>query len=109
MLSLADGFLGLGPRRRCRHAHDRAADLPGPSAGDRARLPRVGRPAHRADSILRASEIEERYRLSFWDAVIVAAALAARASKIRSEDLSPGQTIEGILVESPFRPWPRAR
>lgn len=54
------------------------------------------------DMILRASEIEERYELSFWDALIVTAALHGRAAKILSEDLNPGQTVEGVLIENPF-------
>ena len=53
-------------------------------------------------TILRASEIEERYRLSFWDALIVAAAARCGAGKILSEDMNAGQTIEGILIENPF-------
>lgn len=54
------------------------------------------------EMILRASEIEERHQLSFWDALIVTAALAGHAAKILSEDLQPGKTIEGVLIENPF-------
>ena len=54
------------------------------------------------DLILRAWEIEERYALSFWDALIVSAARHGRATKLLSENLNPGQTIEGILIENPF-------
>lgn len=54
------------------------------------------------EMILRASDIEERHQLSFWDALIVTAALAGHAAKILSEDLHPGQTIEGVLIENPF-------
>jgi predicted nucleic acid-binding protein len=53
-------------------------------------------------TILTASEIEERYNLSFWDALIVAAACNAKADKIITEDLNHGQRIEGILIENPF-------
>jgi predicted nucleic acid-binding protein len=53
-------------------------------------------------AVLRASEIEERYRLSFWDALIVAAAARCGAAKILSEDMNAGQRIEGILIENPF-------
>lgn len=55
-----------------------------------------------AESILMASELEERYLLSFWDAMIVAAACRAKATKIVTEDLNAGQKIEGIVVENPF-------
>ena len=54
------------------------------------------------DTILLASEIEERYLLSFWDALIVAAARNAKADKILTEDLKHGQRLEGILIENPF-------
>lgn len=53
-------------------------------------------------SILLASEIEEKHMLSFWDSLIVAAAIKARADKILTEDLNHGQIIEGILIENPF-------
>ncbi|MFO7688427.1 MAG: PIN domain-containing protein [Desulfobacterales bacterium] len=55
-----------------------------------------------AKTILTASEFEERYQLSFWDAMIVAAACNAKVEKILTEDLSHGQTIEGIFIENPF-------
>lgn len=55
------------------------------------------------ESILRASEIEERHLLSFWDSLIVAAACNAKADKILTEDLNHGQIIEGVLIENPFR------
>jgi predicted nucleic acid-binding protein len=51
---------------------------------------------------IRASEIEEKNTLSFWDAMIVAAALRLQAQKIITEDLNHGQIIEGISIENPF-------
>jgi predicted nucleic acid-binding protein len=51
---------------------------------------------------IRASEIEEKNSLSFWDAMIVAAALRLQAKKIITEDLNHGQIIEGILIENPL-------
>jgi predicted nucleic acid-binding protein len=53
-------------------------------------------------TIRRASEIEERYRLSFWDALIIAAAVKGRADQIVTEDLKAGETIEGIEIVNPF-------
>lgn len=53
-------------------------------------------------TILLASEIEERYNFSFWDSMIVAAARKADAEKILTEDLNSGQIVEGILIENPF-------
>ena len=57
-------------------------------------------------SVLNASRIEENYRISFWDALIVSAASKAKVSKILTEDLQPGQVIEGILLENPFHSLP---
>ena len=54
------------------------------------------------ETTIRASEIEGENNLSFWDALIVAAALRIQAKKIITEDLNHGQIIEGILVENPF-------
>ena len=54
------------------------------------------------DTVLLASEIEERHLLSFWDALIIAAACRAKVDKILTEDLNHGQEIEGILIENPF-------
>jgi predicted nucleic acid-binding protein len=52
--------------------------------------------------ILLASELEEQHRLSFWDALIVAAALKGGASTILTEDMSPGRSISGVRIENPF-------
>jgi predicted nucleic acid-binding protein len=54
------------------------------------------------ETTIRASEIGEKNNLSFWDALIIAAALRLQAKKIITEDLNHGQIIEGILVENPF-------
>lgn len=53
-------------------------------------------------STIRASELEEKYRISFWDALIIVAAYEAKVDKILTEDLNSGQIIEGILIENPF-------
>jgi len=54
------------------------------------------------EMVLQASELAERHRVSFWDGLILTAALQGRATRILSEDLNPGQVIEGVLVENPF-------
>jgi predicted nucleic acid-binding protein len=55
-----------------------------------------------ADSILRGLEIEQRYKLSFWDAMIVQAAESAECEVLYSEDLSHGQEYGAVLVVNPF-------
>ena len=52
--------------------------------------------------ILQASEIEETYKISFWDALIVSAAFSKNATTILTEDLNHGQIIEGIEINDPF-------
>jgi predicted nucleic acid-binding protein len=46
--------------------------------------------------------IEDDARLGFWDALILAAASKAGASRILSEDLNQGQKISGLSIENPF-------
>lgn len=52
--------------------------------------------------VVRASALEERHRISFWDAMIVVAAKKAGATRLLSEDLNAGQRLDGILIENPF-------
>lgn len=54
------------------------------------------------ESILDALEIEQRYRVSFWDALIIQAADASAASVLYSEDLSSGQVYGSVEVVNPF-------
>ncbi len=50
----------------------------------------------------RALGVQRRYRFSFFDSLIVAAALLSGCTRLLSEDLQSGQTIEGLRVENPF-------
>ena len=54
------------------------------------------------DRILEAVDIHILNDVSFWDALIVAAANAARCTVLVTEDLNPGQVINGVRVENPF-------
>ncbi len=53
--------------------------------------------------ILEAIDLHMRFHVSFWDALILAAATSAGASVVFTEDLSHGQIYGGIRVENPFR------
>jgi predicted nucleic acid-binding protein len=55
------------------------------------------------ESILEALDIEARYQLSFWDALVVQAAQASGAEVLYSEDLSDGQTYGSVRVINPMR------
>jgi predicted nucleic acid-binding protein len=54
-------------------------------------------------SILEALELETKYQLSFWDALIVQAANASGAAILYSEDLSDGQSYGAVRVVNPLR------
>jgi len=54
------------------------------------------------DSILEALDIEAKYQISFWDALIVQAAHVSGAEILYSEDLSDGQTYGAVQVINPF-------
>ena len=49
---------------------------------------------------------QDRCSLSFWDALVLAAAQAMGCSVVLSEDLPSGQELEGIRVVSPFTTRP---
>lgn len=55
-------------------------------------------------TVVTAIDIADRYQLSFWDGLIIAAAKEAKCTRILTEDLSHGQVIEGIEIVNPFIP-----
>jgi predicted nucleic acid-binding protein len=55
------------------------------------------------DSILEALDLEARYQVSFWDALVIHAAQAAGAEVLYSEDLSDGQAYGSVRVVNPLR------
>ncbi|MDI7276818.1 MAG: PIN domain-containing protein [Anaerolineae bacterium] len=63
---------------------------------------RVHRPS--VDSILSAMRVQARYRISFWDALIIQSALELGCTTIWSEDLNRGQAFETVTVANPFLP-----
>ena len=54
----------------------------------------------------RAWNIQERYKISFWDSLIVSAAKAASCRYLLTEDLQEGQEMDGVVVVNPFRSSP---
>jgi len=59
---------------------------------------------HPVDASLmqRAREIERRYRLSWWDSLVVAAAQLQDCALLLTEDLQDGATFGSVTVRSPF-------
>lgn len=55
-----------------------------------------------APLVLSAIATSRSSRISLWDALILQAAAVAGCESLLSEDLHPGQTIEGVRVENPF-------
>jgi predicted nucleic acid-binding protein len=53
--------------------------------------------------LLRALELQTRWKTSLWDALILAAAHQAGASELITEDLNHGQDYGGVKVLNPFR------
>jgi len=62
------------------------------------------RPLAASDALLllAALELKDRYRLSYWDAAIVAAANALEAATLYSEDLNDNQVYGSVTVRNPF-------
>ncbi len=50
----------------------------------------------------RGLDIMRRYGFSFYDSLIVAAALEAKCRILYSEDLQDGQIIEKLMIVNPF-------
>jgi len=54
------------------------------------------------ESILEAIDICDRYGYSFWDAMIVEAAVKGGATVLMTEDLQHGQIIRDVRIHNPF-------
>jgi len=53
------------------------------------------------ESVIEALEIEGRYKISFWDALVLQAAESSGAAVLYSEDLAAGQSYGTIRVVNP--------
>ncbi|MGH9741473.1 MAG: PIN domain-containing protein [Candidatus Acidiferrum sp.] len=56
-----------------------------------------------AESVMVALDLEARYQISFWDALIVQAAESCGAELIYSEDLADGQSYGAVRVVNPLK------
>ena len=52
--------------------------------------------------ILAAIDFHRLHGMSFWDALVVRAALASGCSRLYSEDLQAGRRFEGLEIVNPF-------
>ena len=51
----------------------------------------------------RGLELQSRYKFSFYDSLIIAAALDAGCKTLYTEDLQHGQQVEGVTIVNPFQ------
>lgn len=56
------------------------------------------------ESVIQALEIEVRYKISYWDALVLQAAESSGAAVLYSEDLAAGQKYGAVQVVNPLRP-----
>ena len=52
--------------------------------------------------VLRAVQLHQSATLSFWDALIVQAALEGNCKRVLSEDMQHGRRIGDLVIENPF-------
>ncbi len=55
------------------------------------------------ETILGAIDTHQQYQYSFWDSMILYAAINGGASTLLSEDFTCGQTVLGTRIKNPFR------
>ncbi|HEY6506826.1 MAG TPA: PIN domain-containing protein [Vicinamibacterales bacterium] len=63
-----------------------------------------------SDLLVAAVELHQKAKLSFWDAMVVQAAITAGCERLYSEDLNDGQRFGAVQVVNPFarlKPKPR--
>lgn len=58
--------------------------------------------------LVEAAELQHRAQLSFWDALVVQAAIQGGCDKLYSEDLNAGQRFGQLLIVNPFKTTPRS-
>ena len=81
--------------------------LPQPVARRNARTFLAWRPVAVDSVVLEAAwRAQDDYTLSWWDALIVAAAQQARCRFLLTEDLQAGQDFHGLIAVNPFRTAP---
>ena len=92
--------------QECLNTVLRKADIPLDVDGARRYLQTVLMPLFRVSASIalyeRGLDIQARYRYSFYDSLIIAAAFEAGCTRLYSEDLQHGQAIEGLVIENPF-------
>lgn len=60
----------------------------------------IHRPGH--SDVIRAARLHRRYKIGWWDALIVNSAIELGCSALWTEDLNDGQHYAGVIVRNPF-------
>jgi predicted nucleic acid-binding protein len=65
------------------------------------------RPLHVGPELLQSSwKVQDRYKFSFWDSLIIASAHASGCEYLLTEDLQAEQDLDGLMVVNPFQRQP---
>jgi predicted nucleic acid-binding protein len=59
-----------------------------------------------AHSVCAAIDLANQHQLSWWDALVLEAAIRSKAQVLYSEDFSHGQRFGALTVVNPFQPTP---
>jgi predicted nucleic acid-binding protein len=93
--------------QECLNTVLRKAEITLDAAAARLYVDTVLAPLHRVASSIElyrsALDLQRRWKFSFYDSLIVAAALEAGCKHLLSEDLQHGQRIGTLRIENPFR------
>ena len=54
------------------------------------------------EMITRAIDMHKNHQLSYWDSLIIVAALRAGCTQLYTEDLNPGQSFQNLTIVNPF-------
>ena len=106
-LSSENACISFQVVQECLNTVLRKAEVRLDVADARAWLDTVLAPLVRVQSSLdlyrRSMDLQARWQYSFYDSLIVAAALEAGCKRLLSEDLQHGQRIEGLQIVNPFK------
>ncbi len=100
----ADCFLTLQSLAEFFHATTRKGKLSGSKARSFIERWTAVLPVHSADTdcLTDAMDAVRNHNLSFWDALLWAAARQAGCRLIFSEDMQDGRTLRGVTIVNPF-------
>lgn len=62
----------------------------------------MNRSTNDGKNIIRAIDLQREYHFSFWDSLIVQAAITSKSEFLLSEDFQDGQVIESTTIVNPF-------